>query len=570
MQAAKNKIIASKFLATALIAAVFGFVISTVYAATTDDLDLTINVQEVTPSIGSPTDNGSATSTPTNVGTNVTFSTTATDPNSDNYWLAICKTGGTITPGTSGAAPTCTAGDWCISSSAVASGVQNSCTYQAQQSDSETNNWEAYVCDDDTTTSSCTSADSGDSPFNVNHPPVIGTVTIGPSYGSSTSVDPGNGTTGVVYFQVGVTDPDTNGGQDTIDMYVCSNSTTSFNPGTGTCTGGTSYCSDLAVTSGTNAQCSVSNLAAIPTAHGTYNVKIYLRDNSSTKLADDGTNNLHSYSVTDVAPTVAGYSYGYNPLVPVAGSSVNQTFSATLSDDNGYDDITSASGAIYVSPATLTGSGTCTTDSELNCYDTPSCSLTGGSGADVTVNCGAAGNEIITWFNIKPSAEWHTHVNAVTDLGTSSLATEGTFTVNSLNAVGVAEATIAYGTLALGGTSTSKTTTIQNAGNIVTDALVRGDNMISGGNAIGREQQHWSPTSSFIWGSNDYTLLETASVGSAVNGCSDRTISVTSDHTTYTTSPLYWKLKIPAIQPSGTYTGTNYFSATPNNCTGGE
>ena len=337
-----------------------------------------------------------------------------TDPNGDGYWLAICQTGGTITAGAGGGAPTCTAGEWCISSSTSASGSQNSCAYTIQQSDAMSNAWEAYVCDDDTGGSSCTeAAESGDSPFNVNHPPVIGTVTIGPSYGSSSSVNPGNDTTGAVYFQVAVTDPDSEAPQDTIDMYVCSGGTTGFEASTATCTGGTLLCSDTGVTTGTNAQCTDSDLAPIPTSHGSKNVKIYLRDSSSTPLQDDGSNNSHSYAVTDVTPTVSNFNISQDPLIPQAGLSTDQSFTATLTDENGYDDIESAFGAIYVSPATLTGTGTCTTDSELNCYDTPSCELSGGSGSSVTVTCGTAGNPLTTWFNIAPDSSWKAHVSAV-------------------------------------------------------------------------------------------------------------------------------------------------------------
>lgn len=93
--------------------------------------------------------------------------------------------------------------------------------------------------------------------------------------------------------------------------------------------------------------------------------------------------------------------------------------------------------------------------------------------------------------------------------------------------------------------------------------------MVSGGNNIPRAQQHWAPSSGFTWGSNDYTLLETASVGTAANGCADRSIAVTTDHTSYTTSQIFWKLKIPDTQAAGTYNGTNYFYATPNDCSGG-
>ncbi len=575
MQKTKNKKTFSQFLAPAFVAGIFGFLlIASVYADTSDTLDITINVASFVPSVGTPTDNGSSTATPTNVNTNVTFTTTATDPNGDNYWLAICKTGGTITPDGGGGAPTCTAGNWCISTSAVSGNgsTENSCTYEAQQADAMSNSWVAYACDDNGSGSSCSAASTGDSPFNVNHPPVIGTVAIGPSYGSTASVDPGNGSTGAVYFRVGVTDPDSESPQDTIDMYVCSNATTSFNPTTGTCTGGTLYCSVTGVTTGTNAECTDSNLAPIPTPHalgGSANdVKIYLRDNSSTKLQDNGTNNAQTYEVTDVDPTIESFNIGQNPLIPSAGSSVVQSYTATLRDNNGYADIESAFGAIYDSATHTLADGACDTANELDCYDTAVCDLSGGSSSTVTVTCGGTGNVLTTWFNIQPSLTWKAHVSAV-GASTYSLATEGDFTVNALNAINIDETTIPYGTVALGGTSAAQTTTMQNAGNIITDVLIQGDLMVSGGNNIARAQQHWAPSSSFTWGTDDYALLETASVGTAAAGCSDRTIAVTTDHTTYTTSEIYWKIKIPAVQKSGSYTGKNYFSATPNDCSGG-
>jgi len=565
-----NSLPFSRFLVLALVVGIVGFaVVATVQAA---PVSITTKVVNVAPSVGTPSDGGSSASTPTNVGSAVTFTTTATDANHDHYWLAVCKTGGTITPSGTGAAPTCTAGNWCISSSTAASGNANSCTYTALQADSMANNWEAYTCDN-STPSLCSAAYSGTdpngSPFHVNHPPVIGTVAIGPSYGSSASVDPGNGSTGAVYFRVSVTDPDTEGTADTVDMYVCTNATTSFSPSTGACTGGAVLCSTTGVASGSNADCNVSNLAPVPTAHGSNNVKIYLRDSSSTRLPDNGSSNSQSYSVTDVAPTASGFSIGQNPLIPSAGSSVNQTYTATLTDNNGYTDITLASGAIYVAPATLTGTGVCTTASEINCYNASSCALSGGSGATVTATCGGAGNLITTWFNISPSASWKAHLNAVSDLGTTSMATEGTFTVNALNAIGVAEASVPYSSLTPGGASSSQVTTLQNAGNIITDVLISGTDMTSGGNTIPRSQQHWAPVTGFTWGVSDYSLLQTASIGGAAAGCSDRTIAVTTDHSVYTTSQIFWKIKIPSAQATGTYSGTNYFSATPNDCSGG-
>lgn len=569
--------ILSEIILPALLAGVLGYAL----AAHAASFSVTTTFVNAAPSFSvAPSDGGSSTSTPTNVGTNITFTATATDSNHDSYWLAICKTGGSITPSGSGGAPTCTAGNWCISSSAVSGDGShaNTCAYTTQQSDSQTDNWEAYVCDN-RTPSLCSAANTGSgstgSPFGVNHPPVIGTIYAGSSYGSNASVDPGNGGTGAVYFQAGVTDPDTG---NTIDMYVCTNATTSFDPSTGTCTGGSTICSQTGVSSGGNAQCT-SNLAPIPTAHGSNPVKIWLRDNSSTKMAN--TVSTPSYTVTDVTPTISSFSFtgGYTTLSPVMNSSVNQVFSATLTDNNGYTDITLPVGAIYVSPATLNSSGQCSTASEINCYNaTGNCAFSNGSGASVTVTCGGSGNLITTWYNIAPSSSWKAHMATTSDLGVTSYSTEGTFTVNTANYMEFSETTVAYGTLQAGQTSSSQTTTFLNEGNIINDALISGSNMCTDYptcsstpplSPISRSQEHWSPVSSWTWGTSDYALVQTASVGSAVNGCSDRTIAVTTAHATPTSSAIYWKIQIPNPQPTGTYPGSMTVSPTPNDCSGG-
>ncbi|MBU1015760.1 DUF4215 domain-containing protein, partial [Patescibacteria group bacterium] len=51
----------------------------------------TTTVPNSPPSVGDPTDNGSNGTTPTNAGSDVTFTTTAVDPNVNDYYLAICK-----------------------------------------------------------------------------------------------------------------------------------------------------------------------------------------------------------------------------------------------------------------------------------------------------------------------------------------------------------------------------------------------------------------------------------------------------------------------------------------------
>ncbi|MGI5828125.1 MAG: hypothetical protein ACOX6V_03865 [Patescibacteria group bacterium] len=120
----------------------------------------------------------SSATTPTNVGSDVTFEATANDANGENYYLAICKTDAVTA--VNGGAPTCDGGAWCVSS-ATASDAEATCSYTALQGDVESNDWYAFVCDGSAaaacSTSSQGSGDSG-SPFKVNHAPIFNTIIV--------------------------------------------------------------------------------------------------------------------------------------------------------------------------------------------------------------------------------------------------------------------------------------------------------------------------------------------------------------------------------------------------------
>jgi len=167
-------------------------------------------VNNVAPSIGTgPSDGGSSSTAPTEVGDNVSFSATASDSNNDNYYLAVCGTN-SITAVNNGA-PTCaTDEDWCVSTS-TASGSAASCTFEPVADDPESNDWYAFVCDHNAA-STCSSAaqGSGDSgsPFYVNHVPTITTLS------NDGPVAPG----ATLTFSTTSDDTDTG---DTVSLYVC-------------------------------------------------------------------------------------------------------------------------------------------------------------------------------------------------------------------------------------------------------------------------------------------------------------------------------------------------------------
>ncbi len=119
-----------------------------------------------------PSDGGSSATNPTNAGDPVTFTVTATDSGVGNYKLLVCKTAGLSGDACDGGA----SDTWCDSKTQsgnyTPSGSQASCSYTTSDTDAESNDWYAYVCDE---LGNCSSAlqgtgDTG-SPFNVNHRP---------------------------------------------------------------------------------------------------------------------------------------------------------------------------------------------------------------------------------------------------------------------------------------------------------------------------------------------------------------------------------------------------------------
>jgi hypothetical protein len=193
-----------------------------------------------------PSDGGSSSTNQTTAGNNITFTATATDAESNNYYLAVCKTN-SITAN-NGAAPTCGGGNWCISGS-TASGSEASCNYTTQLTDNGDQTWYAFICDiSGSSLCSAVSQGTGDngSPFsvlgNVN-PPAF---TSGPSDGGQ-SVLAGN----TVTFSAVASDDNS----DNYYLAICkTNAITANNNAAPTCGGG-NWCISNSTTSGSQATC---------------------------------------------------------------------------------------------------------------------------------------------------------------------------------------------------------------------------------------------------------------------------------------------------------------------------
>jgi len=348
-------------------------------------------------------------------------------------------------------------------------------------------------------------------------------------------------------------------------MYICTEATTSFNYSTDSCTGGATICSDTAVNPDTeDAVCTGgASLVSVPTAHGSYNFKVYVED--ATDVPATGTN-TQSYSVTDVAPTLVSYTVSDTPDISAGGSDAID-FSAVISDVNGDGDVTAVDGVLFDDNAVDISAGTCA-ESENNCYIDTSCTLNTayGNSAQLEAQC-----QITMWYNANASANWEAHVNPTDGLGkkTDLADSNEDYEIPALLGINIEQASVAYGVLIIGTVSDRKITTMSNMGNVELDIMLSGTDMSDGGtNSIDSSKQKWYHTDTdFNWNASvtnpgPYTLVELAEGTDDETGCLNRDIAVRTIHTTPTDESIWWKIQIPNTQARGNYTGANTFSAT--------
>ncbi|MBU1018241.1 hypothetical protein KKA33_04405 [Patescibacteria group bacterium] len=386
------------------------------------------------------------------------------------------------------------------------------------------------------------------------------------------SIEPGDNLR-FILPQAEIADSDTEGGQDTLNMHICTDATTSFNYSTNACTGGSLICSVTSVDpTSQDAACDESGnaLAPVPTAHGSYNFKVYVED--SHDMAGTGTNQ-QSYSVEDVLPVLVSYST-IDTLSIAAGGSDTLTYSVSLTDDNGDNDVTDLSMTFFDSNEV---NSDCDTD-ENDCYSeniAGNCAWTNkGSGTD---NALGADCDYTIYFNANAGTNWEVAATVVdgngsTDLGAS---TAQDFEIASLQGIDVVQTTIAYSTVEIGGTSDPIETSMGNVGNTDIDILIHGADMTCqtsatcGSNTIGQEQQRWhSGSNSFDWddsetGDGPYILDETSGTGGGGAGCIDHDLRKRDSYSsTSINQSVYWKLRILSSQSSGNYQGSNTFTST--------
>jgi hypothetical protein len=214
---------------------------------------------------------------------------------------------------------------------------------------------------------------------------------------------------------------------------------------------------------------------------------------------------------------------------------------------------------------------------ETKCYNTAtSCTLNtaAGDSAQVEAQC-----QVTVWFNANASSNWEAHINPTDELGKVTNLADSNLNINNptLTGIDIVQASIAYGTIVIGGTSDAQETSMGNAGNQIIDVKVSGSTMTGPGTPIPVAQQKWSNLDgTFSWDAaagdpGPWTMVGTSATGNEAVGCINRNLAVRTAHaSTSSNESIWWKLRIPAGQAAGSYNGTNTFAATasPDTCTG--
>jgi len=448
----------------------------------------------------------SSTSSPTNAGTAVTWQAVGTDPNSDNYYLLVCKTNGVPTAA-NGAAPTCNGGagnQWAVSPSSV-SGASSTAVYTTSAGDPQINVWYAWICDGNAGGAQCNgTAQQGSgvsgSPFVVNHRPNYS------SFSNNSPAIPGASVT----WTANASDTDNfTGTTDTVQLFVCK--AADF---TGTACGASgTYCSSTA----SLASPSCSATIPIPTQDQGYPSYGYVIDNHQFPASTGSQGSNAVETVSAVAPTISSSSINLlnvgglaQPLALTNPGGQTSGFQVTFtaSDNNSC---LSAGGGQEVASATInvfrTGVGlaNCSSSGNYNpnsCYPgavgpstwNVSCSQNGGS---------CSGSSSITsqwtctfplWYVADPTdgtatstkyydQGWAAAVQAFNYLGTGGTVVQGsaTNTVQSFLASQLNTPGISFGALAPGSTTpnASATTTLSSLGNIGLNEQLYGTSMCS-------------------------------------------------------------------------------------------
>jgi hypothetical protein len=271
-----------------------------------------------------------------------------------------------------------------------------------------------------------------------------------------------------------------------------------------------------------------------------------------------------SAAITNQEPTIGTVTVSPSSIDLTANSTKTIYCSATVTDNNGYSDVSVANATFYDSDA---GVAETDSDSYINHYTNTSCSLTGGSGTTITTNCSFA-----VQYNANAST-WTCKIYA-NDTQSSSANSNTTTTINSLAALEF-PSTISFSSLAPGATSSAINRSTWNTGNTQVDTQLSGQNLTYSTYNISVSNVKYA-TAGWDTGAANSSVTEalaSSMTGETVLTTSAATITafnlgastVTSGTALAPAKSIYWDLHVPTAAsqylPAGTYEGTATITA---------
>ncbi len=541
----------------------------------------------------------SSTSTPTNSGTVITWTATATDSNSESYYLLICSASTTPTANNA-AVPTCGAGAtrWAVSAFTASAAQATAATTTTEVAPfSEQNHWVAWVCDAVAVNPRCNSTykqgtGTTSSPFNVNKRPSF------TGFWDNSPTLPGS----TVTFHATSSDPDIVPINDTVKLIVCS--TASFATSTDTCGATTLSSSTLSASNPT-----ATYVVPIPTqdqAYGAYGYIIDMHGHESIGVSQASNSIL---TVSNATPSVSAAQITLNnganiTLTQEAAQTTGYTLRYVATDNNSCvnasagSEITRNIVSVYRSGV---GSTTCNGDAGAynanNCYGSRIASTTWNLSctASSTSCSGAADTTQIwdctfpLWYVADPTdgvasntvyfaENWRAAVSAIDDNSATSSHTQSSIGQEVVSFLALALNTLAipYGQLEPGAKTDPlvATTTIRATGNVGIDERLTGKSMCttftsavacnnSATSTIAESNQVFA-TSSVTYG------FASSSVNRILSSTTQKLLDINVKKSTSTVTAArgitYWGIRIPnTITLAGAYTGENTFFGVVSN-----
>ncbi len=527
----------------------------------------------------------SSVTNPTNSGSVVSWVAVATDPNQANYYLLICAA--TNAPSsTNGGAPRCNGGtQWGVSApTPVGTQATVSTTTSEIAPFAQSNNWYAWICDDDAVNARCNASftngtnATNTSPFVVNFRPTFS------AFGNNSPTDPG----GVVTFSSTSSDPDGNN----ISLIVCN--TNSYSTTTNTCNGIT-----LASTTGSttsNATALYQLLSVIRDAN--YDAFGFLFDQFGHEASGGAQGTNSQFTVNNVAPTVGTSTISINGGLDISLTQGGQqttgiTLAFETTDANSCRTITDTlevvnyRASLYHTPtyssSTCSGftaghynpnycytSAVATTTWNISCTaSSTSCALGGG---DATMNWSCT---FPLWHITNPTDsgsfyeldQWRAAVAGIDDDNATGTQSESgnSVDVDSFPFFDLLDPAIPYGQLEPGQNSgtLNASTTIESLGNTGLNQLLTGEDMCTTFSVA--TECRPSATSTIPAAEQEFGTSTIAyGTGQDLSSTSPQLLQLRIPKSTSTSTPetreIYWGINVPgALTLAGSYTGLNTF-----------